>query len=93
MEVAGGLIHAQAEQLPPGITGTPADVLWAEIGASAVVRWAPSERMYVDASLGAFVPVTKAPTFVFDTSGMQTTIYRVGWIGPMASLAVGVRFW
>jgi hypothetical protein len=95
LEVAGGLIHATPESLPPGIASNgPADVGWGEIGANAVVRWAPGERMYLDASIGAFVPIPGPPTFVlFDTAGNRTTIDQVGRIGPMASLAVGARFW
>jgi hypothetical protein len=49
--------------------------------------------MYVDAAVGAFVPVTKPPKFVFDTPGTQTIIHQVHWIGPMASVAVGASFW
>jgi hypothetical protein len=87
-EAGAGLVYASGEAIA---VRQVAYVPWAEVGANAVLRWTPSERVYLDAALGAFVPVVQRPKFVFDTP--LTTLHEVPWIGPIASLAVGARFW
>lgn len=88
VEAGAGLVHAYG--VPSAIAPEPKDVGWADVGAAAVLRWAPTERMFVDTAGGVLVAITR-PTFVFEMP--HANLQTVPLVSPMASLSVGARFW